>query len=135
MIGEMIGELTGKTVGTRILHHHQGGELKIERTIEAKGKILGEEVTFIATSWAMERPEGGTFTRGNGVMITKKGEKAVLHGAGISLPGTSPGWNFRGARYLQTKSPALSRLNNVALVFEISITPDGTYHDKMWEWK
>ena len=56
----------------------------------------------------MERPEGGMFTRGNGIMMTKKGEKAVLHGAGISPPGAGPGLSFRGARYLHTKSPALS---------------------------
>jgi hypothetical protein len=43
--------------------------------------------------------------------------------------------NIRGIRYLQTTSPSLSRLNNVALVFEIEITPDGAVHDKMWEWK
>ncbi len=134
MIGEMIGELTGKVVGTRILRHY-GGELKIERTIEAKGKILGEEVTFVATTWSKNRPEGGMFTKGDGVLMTKKGDMAMLHGTGISLPGKGPGWSIRGARYLQTKSPALSRLNNVALVFEIDIGPDGAYHDKWWEWK
>jgi hypothetical protein len=75
------------------------------------------------------------FTKGNGIMMTKKGEKAMLHGAGVSLPGTGPGWSVRGARYLQTRSPVLGRLNNLALVFEIEIGPDGTYHEKMWEWK
>jgi hypothetical protein len=134
MIGEMIGELTGKVIGTRILHHH-GGEMKIERTIEAKGKILGEEVTFIATTWSKERSEGGMFTKGSGLMMTNKGEKAMLHGAGVSTAGKGPGWSVRGARYLQTKSPSLSRLNNVALVFEIEVGADGSYHDKMWEWK
>jgi hypothetical protein len=134
MIGDMIGELTGQVVGQRIVHHH-GGPLKLERTIESKGKILGTEVSFLATTWAMERPQGGMFSKGHGVMMTKTGEKAELHGSGISIPGKGPGWNIRGVRYLQTKSAALSRLNNVALVFEIEITPDGTYHDKMWEWK
>jgi hypothetical protein len=134
MLGDMIGELTGKVVGQRIVHHY-GGQLKLERTIESKGKILGTEVSFLATTWAMERPQGGMFSKGHGVMMTKTGEKAELHGSGISIPGKGPGMNVRGVRYLQTKSAALSRLNNVALVFEIEIAPDGTYHDKMWEWK
>jgi hypothetical protein len=42
---------------------------------------------------------------------------------------------MRGARYAQTASPSFSRLNNVVLVFELEIMPDGTVHDKWWEWK
>jgi hypothetical protein len=134
MIGDMIGELTGKMVGQRIVHHH-GGELKIERTMESKGKILGEEVTFLATLWIKERPQGGQYAKGHGVMMTKTGERATLHGAGISVTPKGPGWSMRGARYLQTSIGALKRLNNVVLVFEIEIAPDGTTHDRMWEWK
>jgi hypothetical protein len=134
MIGEMIGELIGKQVGVRLAHHY-GGDLKLERTIEAKGKILGEEVTFIATTWSKERPQGGMFTKGHGIMMTKSGEKAILQGSGISVLKAGAGWSVRGARYLQTKSPALSRLNNVTLLFEIEVGADGSYHDKMWEWK
>jgi len=57
MIGDMIGELTGKVVGQRIIRRHHTGELKIERTIESKGKILGTDVTFIATIKSWERPQ------------------------------------------------------------------------------
>jgi hypothetical protein len=134
MIGEMIGELTGKVTGQRIVRHY-GGDPKIERTFESKGKMLGTEVSFIATFWSKERPQGGMFSKGNGIMMTGTGEKAVLHGSGISVPAKGPGWSMRGVRYLQTTSPALNRLNNVVLVFEIEIDPDGTIHDKMWEWK
>jgi hypothetical protein len=136
MIGEMLGELTGKIVGQRIVpHHHRGGHLKIERTMETKGKILGQEVTFLATFWSMERPHGGMFSRGRGILTTKNGEKVMLRGAGISVPSKGPGWSMRGTRYAQTTSAALKRLNEVALVFETEITPDGTIRDKWWEWK
>jgi hypothetical protein len=134
MIGELISEMTGKIVGQRVVKH-AGREPMIERTIEEKGKILGIDVSFIATSWSKDRPQGGIFTRGHGIMTTMKGDKARLHGSGISVPGKGPGMSLRGTRYLQTPSPSLSRLNNVALVFEIEIAPDGTVHDKMWEWK
>jgi hypothetical protein len=134
MIGEMIGELTGKQIGIRLPRHH-GGEITIERTIEAKGKILGQEVTFIATTWSKEKPQGGISSKGHGIMMTKSGGKAKLWGSGISVPTAGAGWSIRGARYLQTSDPALSRLNNVALLFEIEIGEDGSYHDKMWVWK
>jgi hypothetical protein len=135
MIGDMIGELTGKVVGQRVIRRHHASELKHERTIEAKGKILGTEVTFIATTKTWERPQGGMYTRGNGVMMTMKGEKVMLHGSGISVPGKGPGMKMCGVRYAQTASSSLSRLNNVALVFELEVMPDGTVHDKWWEWK
>ena len=128
MIGEMIGELTGKFVGRRVIRGHSG-ELKIERTMESKGKILGMDVTFVATVTMRERPQGGMYSEGNGVMMTMKGEKVILHGSGISAGGKGPNMSIRGARYAQTSSPSFSRLNNVALVFEIETLPDGTVHD------
>ncbi len=134
MIGDMVAELTGNVVGQRLTRHY-GGDLKIERTMELKGKVLGTDVTIIATFWSKERSQGGIFVKGNGIMMTETGEKAVLHGSGVSVPREGAGWSMRGVRYLQTASPALNRLNNVALVFEIEIDPDGTVHDKMWEWK
>lgn len=134
-IGDMIGELTGKIIGQRIMRRHHTGELKTERTIESKGKILGTDVTFLATIISWERSHGGTYAWGNGVITTMKGEKVILHGSGISVTGKGPGMNMRGVRYAQTASPSFSRLNNVALVFELEMLADGTVHDKWWEWK
>lgn len=134
MLGEMIGELKGKVVGKRISHHYGWGP-KVERTMESKGTLLGTEVTLLATFWSKERPQGGVLGKGHGILTTEKGETAVLEGSGISVPATGPGWSLRGARYLQTSGPALSRLNGVALLFEIEIAPDGTVSDRMWEWK
>lgn len=134
MIGDMLGELTGKIIGQRITRRHHG-ELKLERTMEMKGKMLGVDVTFIATVRLKERPQGGMYAEGNGVMMTMAGEKVILHGSGITVPGKGPGMSTRGARYAQTTAPSLMKLNNVALVFEIENMPDGTVRDKMWEWK
>jgi hypothetical protein len=134
MIGEMIGELTGKVTVQRLVKHH-GGEPMLERTFEEKGKILGVEVTFLATTWGKERDQGGVFTKGIGVLMTKSGERVKLHGSGISMKGKGPGMSIRGIRYAQTSSPSLSRLNDMALVFEIEISPEGVMHDKWWEWK
>ena len=134
MLGDMIGEMTGKVTGRRLISHY-GKDPKIESTMESRGKILGTNVTLIATFWSKERRQGGMYSKGNGILMTESGDKAVLHGSGISIPGKGPGWSMRGSRYLQTSSPALSRLNDVVLVFEIEIDPDGTVHDRMWEWK
>jgi hypothetical protein len=134
MIGEMIGELTGKVIGQRLVHHW-GGPMKIERTIEAKGKIHGIDVSFIATTWATERPQGGMFVKGHALMMTTNGEKAEAQGSGISIQSKGGGMSVRGARYFQTSSASLKKLNDVVLLFEIEVGPDGIYHDRMWEWK
>jgi hypothetical protein len=49
MIGETLEELTGKIVGQWIVAH-MGGPTKIERTMESKGKIPGQEVTCLPPS-------------------------------------------------------------------------------------
>ncbi len=134
MIGEMLGELTGKVVNQRIVHHY-GSELKLEKTMETRGKVLGEEVTLLATFWVKERPQGGTFSMGHGIIMTKNGGKVIAKGSGISVPGTGPGMHMRGVRYMQTDVPALSRLNNIAVLFEIEVSPDGMVKDKWYEWK
>ena len=36
---------------------------------------------------------------------------------------------------MQTDVPALSRLNNIAVLFEIEVSPDGIVKDKWYEWK
>ena len=134
MIGEMVGELSGKVIGQRLVHHW-GGPMKIERTIEAKGNIHGIDVSFLATTWASERPHGGMFVKGHAMMMTMHGEKAEGQGSGVIIPLKGGGMSVRGARYFQTGSAALKKLNDVALLFEIEVGPDGTYRDKMWEWK
>jgi hypothetical protein len=93
------------------------------------------DVTFIATMELKKRWQGGMDAEGNGIMMAVNGKRVIFHGSGISVPGKGAGMSQRGIRYAQTKSPAFSRLNNVALVFEIEVMPDGTIHDKMWEWK
>ena len=136
MLGEMIGELNGKVVNQRIISgYHMGGPLKLESTMETKGKILGQEATLLATFWRMERPQGGMFSKGHGVLMTKDGGKVMLRGAGVSVPGKGPGMSMRGARYAQTTHPALKRLNDAAILFEIEVTPDGMIRDRWYEWK
>jgi hypothetical protein len=133
MIGDVVGELTGKIIGERIIRSHHG-VLKVEKTMESKGKILGVDVTLLGTFVAMERPQGGMYAEGNGMLMTMTGDKVTLHGSGISVPGKT-GMNMRGVRYAQTTAPAFIRLNNVALAYELEVKPDGTVRDKWWEWK
>ena len=133
MIGDVIGELTGKIIGERIVRHHHG-EVLFEKTMESKGKIFGMEMTLFATMKVRERPQGGMYAKGHGVLLTATGEKVILEGSGITVPAKDH-MSMRGMRFAQTTIPALARLNNAGLAFEIEMMKDGTVRDKMWEWK
>jgi hypothetical protein len=43
--------------------------------------------------------------------------------------------SYRGAVYFSSPSPAWSRLNALAEVFEFEVDSDGTTKTKGWEWK
>jgi hypothetical protein len=75
------------------------------------------------------------YSEGNGVMMTMAGEKVVLQGSAIGMMGKGGSMSMRGVRYAQTTAPGLIRLNNVAILLEMEIMPDGTVKDKLWEWK
>lgn len=66
MIGELVGEMTGRVVEQRLVRH-RGGEPRIERFIESKGKVLGTEITVTATFRSKERLPGGMFLKGDGL--------------------------------------------------------------------
>ncbi len=72
---------------------------------------------------------------GHGMIMTEKGEKVMLKGEVITTSKAAPAGTLRGALYAQTSAPSLSRLNDMALVFEIERGADGSFKDKTWEWK
>ena len=103
--------------------------------MESKGKILGQEVTFLATFWAMEQAPGRDVLEGPRCPDDQGRRKG--HGAGSGDQRSVEGARLEhaGLPVCPDHPPALKKLNEVAIVFEIEITPDGTVKDKWWEWK
>ena len=50
--------------------------------METRGKVLGEEVTLLATFWVKGRPHGGTYSMGHGIVMTKNGERLLQRAPG-----------------------------------------------------
>src|SRR6266704_203112 len=117
MLGEKIGEISGKVTMQRVLANLGGGP-KMETSFQANGSWLGTDVKDTGTYWTVVRPDGTHYGEGQGVMITKDG----------SAP-------YRGAIYLQTMPPKWSRLNKVAVLFEYAVDAEGNTHSEYWEWK
>ncbi len=134
MLGEQIGELSGKTTGRRVLPSDGGGP-KMETSQELRGKLLGVDVTNMVTYWAVVRPDGNLYGDGQGVFMGAGGEMASYVGTGLGVF-TGPGAvSFRGSFYFQTTSPKWARLNNVSVIFESDTAANGDTTLKTWEWK
>ena len=134
MLGEQIGEAHGKRTGRRVIQS-RGGGVRVEVSFEDSGKLVGVEVSGIATYWSEVRPDGTIHGEGQGVSIGKDGEMATWKGMGVGKFTGGGAVSYRGMLSYYSASPKLSRLNSVAAIFEFSVDASGNTHSKTWEWK
>ncbi|MEW5959525.1 MAG: hypothetical protein AB1801_17510 [Chloroflexota bacterium] len=136
MLGERIGEETGRITGQRVLPTEGGGP-KVEVSFEGTGTLLGVEITDMGTYHSAVRPDGTLFGEGQGIIMTRDGEMASWKGQGVGrFTGRGAAVSWRGAIYYQTASQKLARLNSVAAIFEYEVAEDGkTVQSALWEWK
>jgi hypothetical protein len=134
MLGNKIGEASGKVTARRVLPNPGGGP-KMETSFEATGKLLNVEESETGTYWSVVRPDGTLFGEGQGIIMGKGGEVATWVGQGVGTMKKDGGVSYRGAVYYQTAVPAWSRLNSVAAIFEYEIDAQGNSRAQLWEWK
>src|SRR3954468_3228417 len=82
MLGEKIGEISGKITMQRILPS-LGGEPKMETSFQASGSLLGKNLKDTGTYTTIFRPDGTQYGEGQGVMITDDGNTATWTGHGV----------------------------------------------------
>jgi hypothetical protein len=133
MLGEQIGEETGKVMARRVLSIDGG--TKVEVSFQSTGKLLGVETRTTVTYWAGIRPDGSLYGEAQGLAVGKGGEQATFKAAGVGKLLDGGAVSYRGAQYYYSDSPNFRRLNAVAVVFEYSADADGNTKIKLWEWK
>jgi hypothetical protein len=134
MLGDKVGEETGKVTMQRVLPNTGGGP-RMETSAQASGKILGVSHTTTATYWSEVRADGTLYGEGQGVVMGKKGEMATWVGQGVGTLGKDGSVSYRGSLYYQSSSARWKRLNGVATLFEYSVDPQGNTRAEFWEWK
>ena len=139
MLGEQIGEETGKVTGQRVLSiADEDGTPKIETTFSSNAKFKGIDTINTVTYWSVPRPGGMLYGEAKGVAMSKGGTGEVVtftaYGVGRF---TSPGKvRFHGSVYYSTTSTGkLAFLNNVVGLFEHDSNEQGNASSKIWEWK
>jgi hypothetical protein len=134
MLGEKIGEMSGKITARRVLPN-LGGAPKMETSFQGKGTLLGVNFRETGTYWTVVRPDGTLYGEGQGITTGKDGKIATWTGHGVGTAKKDGTASYRGAIYYQTMPPRWSRLNKVAVLFEYEVDVEGNTHSQYWEWK
>ncbi len=134
MVGDTLGQETGKVVLRRVLSSGSG-TARTETTQRGHGMLLGVEYQDMSTYESELRPDGTVFGTGQGIYMGKGGEMATWTGQGVGILTQSGGVSFRGAIYLYSTSPKWQRLNAVASVFEYEVDADDNFKATLTEWK
>jgi phosphoserine aminotransferase len=128
MLGELIGEFTGKNTVTRVL-----ADGKIETSNQGMGKILGVDAFVMSTATAVVG--NGTFMgEVNSLITTMAGAAVMMKGNAVSWQ-SEKGGVTRAATIQSTQSEKLMRLLKVVAVHEYETDETGNWKGKIWEWK
>ncbi|WP_031063946.1 hypothetical protein [Streptomyces sp. NRRL WC-3742] len=134
MLGELIGEVSGKDTGRRVLAAADGHAV-LEVSFEGTGGYYGVTVSGFGTYETELRADGTVFGDGQGVDMTADGQTVTWHGSGLGHLTDGGVVQYRGAIFFSTTAPQLEKLNGVVGVFEFDAAPDGTSTGRIYEWK
>jgi len=132
MLGEQIGEETGKISGFRVL---DSAGPKVEVSIRTQGKISGSDYQGRATYTSQMQPGGFLFGDGQGIYMTQDGGVAVWKGQGTGKFNPGGGVSYRGSIHFVTATGTLAKVAGTVSVFEHSTDANDNVVSKFWEWK
>ena len=134
MLGEKIGEISGKIIMQRVLPN-LGGDPKIETSFQATGSVLDTNVSDTGTYWTVLRTDGTQYGEDQGVMIIRDGEMATWTGHGVGVRNKDRTATYPRRALFPNPAPRWSRLNRVAVLLEYAVDAEGNTHSEYWEWK
>ena len=133
MLGELIGETTGKMSGQRVIDLEGP---TVETNVSSMGTLNGVQVTETLTFVSGPTSKGVIHGIGKGIINTKDGQIATFTGEGIGRFDSTGVLKWRGALFFHTNSEGnLQFLDNMVGVFESDVDALGNFTDKIWEWK
>ena len=132
MLGDQIGEETGKVTGFRML---DSAGPKVEISIRTQGKLLGNDYQGRTTYSSTMQPGGFLYGEGHGMYMTADGSMAGWIGQGTGKMNAGGGASYRGAIHFLNASGKLAKLAGTVAVFEYSTDANDNTSSKYWEWK
>jgi len=138
MLGEKIGEFSGKITSNRVMPSNPGVAPSREVCFEETGKLLGIDFRGTVTYSSIAKADGTIYGEGQGIEVSKDGDTLLWRGIGTGRP--APGkpvgcLSFRGCVCFETSAPKLARLNGTCVVFEYEVNEKGETREDLYEWK
>jgi len=130
MLGEQIGEGTGKRSGRRVVATVP--QFIVEVSFEDRTRLLGHDGTNIGTYTSTSKPDGSLYGEGQGVFATASGDIATWKGIGVGRLQADGAVSYRGCLSLSTSSAGLTKLNAIATFFEFDVDANGNTRSKFF---
>jgi len=128
MLGELIGEFTGKNTSSRVLP-----DGKIEVSNQGTGKLRGMDAFIMST--AVATTSSGTYMgEVNSIITLTDGNSITLKGNAVSWA-SEKGGTTRAGTVQTTSSEKLMPLVKMVLVHEYETDMMNNWVGKIWEWK
>lgn len=131
MLGDQIGEETGKVTGFRVV---DAIGPKAEVSFQTKGTILGTAYQGRGTYVSQVQPGGFLFGEGQGAYLTADGV-ATWKGQGTGRFNPGGGVSYRGAIHFLSATGSLASLAGTCGAFEHSTDGNDNVTSKLWQWK
>lgn len=134
MLGDKIGEESGKVTSQRVLPNPDGGP-KMETSFQTTITLLGVKGTNRCTYWSIVRPDGNPVRRRAGIIVGDEGHMATWIGQGVGTMNKNGSACYWGPYIIRVPSAKWSRLNSVAAIYEYEADAEGNRRSEFWEWK
>ena len=134
MLGEKIGEETGKITGRRILEGDDYRYVKIETSFETQATILGMQGVNMGTFTIFERIPGQVYAEGRGIFMTMDGQGGIWNGHGVGRMSDDGKMAVAASIAFQTDSDKLSKLNGMLVLVEHTSDFEGNAHSTLFAW-
>jgi hypothetical protein len=131
MLGEQIGETTGKRSVRRVISTDPP---TVEVSFEDSGHLFGVATTGMGTYTSVIRPDGSIYGEGEGINMTQEGEGITWTGMGVGKFGPGGAVSYRGMLFFRTNSQKIA-LGSGCGAFEYEVDAAGSTVSKVWEWK
>ncbi len=133
MLGQQIGEGSGKRTGRRVICTEP--LFKIEVSFEEMGQLAGVAGMTIGTYVSQPKPDGSLHGFGRGVFASQDGDILTWEAIGVGQLLEAGAVRYTGAISYTSMAPKLAHLNKSAGVFEFEVDSAGNSHSRAWEWK
>jgi hypothetical protein len=135
MLGDKLGEASGKITGVRVLPT-EGGKIKVEVSFQGSGKLMGVDIGDVGTYWQSIREGGVLHGEGHVLMTTADGGIADWMGFGVGRPtGPPPAAHYAVSGQFISVPTKLAHLGTIVTAIEYDVDANGGYRWQMWEWK